>query len=230
VTTDQYVTENRDVRGFDRVVLRVYNLSNELRIVQGERVALSIEAEPEILAGITTAVGAGQLIIEHDVGLLDRLGFALSTSLTRPTVRYLLAVKDLTDLDLAGIVHADADELRSSSLALRLKGAGEITIASLTTQQLHVDLQGVGRIELSGQVKEQRVAIQGPGSYQARNLKSERASLKLKGIGRASVWAVEELEIKVRGLGQVEVRGNPVIKKDISPRVPLPSPGRPLAT
>ncbi len=227
MAANQRVVEDRQVHDFDRVVLRVYNMLNEVQITQGERESLTIEARPEILAQITTTVRAGQLTIQLDGSFLDKLGFALSTSLTRPTIRYLLTVKELTSLDLGGLVNADAAELRSSKLALRLKGAGEIAIASLTVKQLSVDLDGVGRIDLSGQAEEQRVAIEGPGSYHGRNLKSQRASLRLKGIGRASVWAVDELEIKVRGLGQVEVRGDPVIRKDISPRVPLPNFGPP---
>lgn len=227
MVANQCVAEERVVNNFDRVALRVYNMLNEVQIAQGERESLTIEASPDILAQITTTVSGGRLVIEHTGTLLDRLGFALSTSFTRPMVRYLLTVKELASLELAGLVHADADELRSSRLALRLKGAGEIAIASLAAEQLVVDLEGVGRIELSGQVEEQRVTIEGPGSYHGRNLKSQRASLKLKGIGRASVWAVDELEVKVRGLGQVEVRGNPVIKKDVSPQIPVPIPGRP---
>ncbi len=221
------IAESREVYDFDRVVLRVYNMFNELRITQGEHESLTIEARPEILAQITTTVRGGQLAIRLDGSLLDKLGFALSTSFTRPTVRYLLTVKELSSMDLAGFVRANAAELQSSSLDLKLKGAGEIMIGSLTAQNLTADLQGPGRIELSGQVEEQRVTVQGPSSYQARNLKTRRTSLKLKGMGRASVWAVDDLEIQVHGLGQVEVRGNPVIRKDISPRVPLPGFGPP---
>ncbi len=227
MAANQRVAEDRQVRDFDQVVLRVYNMINEVQITQGEHESLTIEARPEILAQITTTVRGGQLTIGLDGSLLDKLGFALSTSLTRPTVRYLLTVKSLSSMDLAGFVHANAAELQSTSLTLKLKGAGEIAIGSLMAQNLITDLQGTGRIELSGQVGEQRVAIQGPSSYQARNLESRKTYLELKGIGRASVWAVDELEIKVRGLGQVEVRGSPVIRKDISPRVPLPSFGPP---
>jgi hypothetical protein len=225
MTPNQWVAEDRKVCGFDRVILRVYNMLNEVQITQGDHESLTIEASPEILAKITTTVSGGQLVIRLDGGLRHNLGLAFSTSLTRPTVRYFLAVKDLNCLDLAGFVRADAAELRSGSLGLKLKGAGEMMVGSLTAQTLAVDLEGAGRMELSGQVKEQRVAIKGPGFYQAPNLKSQRASLSLKGIGRASVWAVDELEVKVRGLGQVEVRGTPAIKKDVSPRVPLPGFG-----
>ena len=183
MTTNDRVVENREVRNFDRVVLGVHNMMNQIQITQGEHESLTIEARPEVLSKITTAVSGGELAIRLDGSLLDKLGFALSTSLTRPMVRYHLTVKNLTCLDLTGFVHANAAELRAGSLSLKLKGAGEITIGSLAAQHVAAALQGAGRIELGGQVEEQDVAIQGPGLYQALNLKSRRACVSLKGLG-----------------------------------------------
>ena len=214
--------ESREVGILDRVVLSVHNIMNQMQITQGEHESLTIEARPEVLSKITTAVSGGELAIRLDGSLLDRMGFALSTSLTRPIVRYHLTVKSLASLDLTGFVHVDAAELHTGSLSLKLKGAGEIIIGSLTAQHVAATLQGAGRIELSGQVEEQDVAIQGPGLYQALDLKSRRARVSLKGLGRARAWAVDELKVKVRGLGRIEVRGTPVTKEDISPRAPLP--------
>jgi hypothetical protein len=88
-----------------------------------------------------------------------------------------------------------------------------------------VDLQGVGKIELGGQVDEQRVSVNGPGRYKAHNLKSRSARVSLKGLGRADIWAVDHLDVKVRGLGHVGVRGVPKIRKDVAPRVPSPTFG-----
>lgn len=234
MTTNDRTVENREVRDFERVVLSVDNMMNQVQITQGKHESLTIEARPEVLAKIATTVKGRVLSIRLQGSLLDKLGFALATSLTRPIVRYHLMVKDLSSLELVGLVHANAAQLRVGSLSLKLRGAGEIAIASLTAQHLTAHLHGVGRIELSGQVEEQDVAIQGPGSYQALDLESQRARVSLKGIGRAGVWVVDELDLKVRGLGQVEVRGTPEIRQDILPRAPLPrfghlpSPGRAL--
>ena len=227
MTANDCVVESREVGDFAKVVLRVYNMVNQVQITQGEQESLTIEAQPEILSKIKTAVRGGTLVIWQDGSWLDKLASALTTSLTRPTVRYYLTVMDLACLELAGFVHANAAELRADRLSLKLKGAGEVVIGSLTANRLAADLEGAGRIELAGQVQEQQVAIQGPGFYEAVDLKSQRARVGLKGLGRASVWAVDSLEIKVRGLGHVDVRGTPAIRKDILPRAPLPGFGQP---
>ena len=227
MTTSDRIVENREVRDFDRVVLSVHNMMNQVQITQGEDEALTIEARKEVLSKITTTVRGPELAIRLEGSLLDKLGFALATSLTRPVVRYCLTVTNLTYLELAGFAHADAAELRASSLSLKLKGAGGITVGSLTAQRLSVGLHGAGRIELGGQVEDQKVSIQGPGLYEALDLKSRTARVSLKGLGGAGVWATDELEVKVRGLGRVEVRGTPKIYRDISPQAPLPRFGHP---
>lgn len=222
MVANDYVTERREVCGFDRVVLRVYNIMNSVRISQGEHESLIIEGEADVLSKITTVVRGRVLIIQFDGSWIDKLGFALSTSLTRPTVRYHLTVKDLVCLDLIGLVQAGAAQLRASNLSLKLSGTGEVVVGSLTAQSLAVDLRGVGRIELAGQVADQRVTIEGPGHYQAANLMSRTASVSVKGIGRADIWATDSLAMRVRGMGHVGVRGMPKIKKDVSPRAPSP--------
>ena len=225
MTGKDRVVENREVGGFSRVVLSVHNMLNEIQITQGEVESLSIEARAEILPKIRTTVRGGELAVQLDGSLLDKLSFALATSLTRAVVRYHLTVKNLTCLELVGFVHADVPELRAGSLSLKFKGAGGITIGSLTARQVAAELQGACRIKLSGQVDGQDVSIGGPGLYEALDLKSRTASVSLKGMGRARVWAIDELGVKVRGLGRVEVRGRPKIQEDVSPRVPQPGFG-----
>jgi len=225
MTTSDRVAENREVSGFDRVILSVCNLMNQVEITQGDHESLTVEAPAEILPKIRIEVRGGALSIRLEGSLMDKLGFALSTSLTRPVVRYHLTVKNLAYLELVGFASANAAELRAGSLELKLKGAGGITIGSLMARQVAVELQGAGRIELSGEVAAQVVSVQGPGLYEGLDLKSRKARVSLKGLGRARVWAVDELGVKVRGLGGVEVRGAPEIKRDIRPRAPQPRLG-----
>lgn len=225
-----YVSEKREVCEFDRVIMCVNGIINLVEITQGEHESLIMKGRPDVLSKITTVVRGRVLIIRSEGSWMDKLGFALSTSFTRPAIRYTLTVKDLACLDLTGFVHARAAELRTNNLSLKLKGAGELEVCSLTAQSLAVELRGVGRIDLAGQVEEQRVTIHGPGHYKALNLKSRRARVLLEGIGSAGIWAVDRLEIKVRGLGRVGVRGTPKIRKDIAPRAPLPRFGNLWAT
>ena len=225
VAAIENVSESREVCEFDRVIMYVNGIMNEVQITQGEQESLNLQGRPDTLSKITTVVRGRALIIRSGGSWVDKLGFALSTSLTRPTIRYTITVRNLASLELLGFVHANAAELRAKNLSLKLGGAGELAIGGLTAQSLDVDLRGVGRIELDGRVEDQCVSINGPGHYKAHNLKSQRARVSLKGLGRADIWAVDRLDVKVRGLGHVGVRGMPKIRKDIAPRVPSPTFG-----
>jgi len=58
--------------------------------------------------------------------------------------------------------------------------------------------------------------MSGAGSYSAPKLESRRASVDLRGAGHATVWAVEDLDVTIRGLGSVEYYGSPTVKKNVS--------------
>ena len=213
MSTDNLVTESREVSNFDRVFLRDYG---ELVITQGEEESLTIKTDRDILPKIKTEVREGRLVIKIGGHWLDKLGHALSTSLTRQWIKYNLTVKKLTGLEIAGAVRVNASDIETDRLALKLSGAGQINIKALSAEVLEVDSPGAGAINISGKVEEQRVVISGAGSYKAPKLESRRASVDLRGAGQATVWAVEDLDVAIRGLGSVEYYGTPAVKKSIS--------------
>jgi hypothetical protein len=85
------ITETRMVSGFNRVLLTAQH-TNELIITQGDREGLTIEGPANIVPRPVAEVGHGTLVIDTGGGWLDKLSDALTTSLTRPHIRYLLAV------------------------------------------------------------------------------------------------------------------------------------------
>ena len=224
MSTGNLVTESREVSNFDRVVLREYG---ELAITQGERESLTVEADQDILPRIKTEVRDGRLVIGIGGGWLDKLGDALATSLTGKRINYSLTVKKLTGLEIHGAGRVSASNIETDRLALRLGGAGQVNIEHLTAELLEVDLPGVGKIGLTGQVAEQRIVISGAGNYSAPKLESKKASVDLRGAGKATVWAVEDLDATIRGLGSVEYYGSPSVKQTVSGLGSVTSLGNP---
>lgn len=221
--------ETRHVQDFEQVSLRLENWFSEMELIQGERELLTIEASPELLSKIETTVKGCTLTIRLCAGIWERFGYALATSLTRPRVRLCLEVKDLTALSVLGAARVRAAKLESDTLALRFEGAGKIQILHLAANALVVDLGGATRIEVAGQATEQTVSIFGAGAYDARDLESKRATVRLRGMGRASVWATEDLATDVCGAGGVEVRGEPRVRRVLPARGFYQQfPGRPV--
>jgi Putative auto-transporter adhesin, head GIN domain len=220
MNTNLMVSQMRMVRDFDRVVLKAQHV-NELILTQGDREALTVHAPADILPRIESEVRQGRLVFGTGGGWLDKLGDALTTSLTRPRIRYELTVKRLAGLEVYAIASVYAASLKANSLALRFNGMGEIRIDSLDSELLEVDLPGAGKIEVAGYVAEQRVTVSGPGHYDAAKLQSHRAKVTLRGIGAITVWAVRELEVTMRGPGRVSYYGTPRIKKSLAPMASL---------
>jgi len=71
-------------------------------------------------------------------------------------------------------------------LALQFRGPCDVHIESLRAKLLELDLPGPGKVDLTGQVVEQRVSV-GMGAYSAPGLESKKAKVVLQGIGQATV-------------------------------------------
>ena len=212
----QLISQSRQVSGFDRVVLRCSAGESTLIITQGEREALTIQARPEIASRIKAEVWNGQLTITAGGGWSDRLGDMFQTSLTRPQITYWLTVNRLVDLQITGFARVRFDSLDTERLALRFSGAGGVQIGSLTAGLLEVDLRWAGQVEVAGRVTEQRVQVS-MGTYTAPKLQSRKTAVTLRGGGYATVWAVDALDLVVRGPGGVAYYGSPTVSRSLSP-------------
>jgi hypothetical protein len=184
---------------------------------QGERESLIVSGRPDVLSRLKTEVRDGKLSITLDGGWSDKLQRALSTSLTRQQIKCDLTVKNLTSLELGGLVRAHATAIQSDHLSVSVCGAGRVNLESLTAGRLDVAMRGTCQVEATGRVREQKVAIDGMGHYDAPKLESRTAIVDLNGAGRATVWAVEDLQVTSRGIGSVEYYGTPRVKKHASP-------------
>ena len=218
-TTDR-ITQSIEVGNFDRIALRVNNVENEVVIKQGQRESLTIEARPDIFARIKTEVRNGQLSIQLGGSWSDKISAALATSLTRPRIKYVVTVKNLTGLDIAGLAHVSIDNVEADRLQVRFGGLGNLSIAELNAKRLDVDvtMPGPCKVEASGRVGEQHVSLGGMGDYSAQGLDSHKATVVLKGPGgHAVVRAEDELDVSIGGPGRVEYYGHPRVTRKVSP-------------
>ncbi len=220
MNTIDRITQSIEVSNFDRIALRVVNVENEVVIKQGQRESLAIEARPEVFAKIKTEVGNGQLNIQMGGSWSDKISAAFATSLTRPRIKYVVTVKNLTGLDIAGLAHVRIDNVETDRLHVKFSGLGNLSIAGLNAKQLDVDvaMSGPCQVEVNGRVGEQHVSLSGMGDYNARGLESHKAMVALKGPGGHAVVRVEdELDVTIGGPGRVEYYGQPRVTKKVSP-------------
>jgi len=205
-------SETREISGVRSVSLRDYG---EMFITQGTPESLCVEASPELLELIETKVVNGTLEVRIDATWLSKLSHAMS-GLGQSPIVYRLTVPTLTGIHLHGAARIVVGPMKTDSLSLVLGGAGTIEASGLVADTLQADLRGAGNIEASGRATSQDVKLGGAGAYKAGDLESSRARVALSGAGEATVWAREELEATVRGLGNVRYYGPQAIRQTVT--------------
>ncbi|NIM94104.1 MAG: hypothetical protein GTO18_10390 [Anaerolineales bacterium] len=208
--------ETRDVHDFNQVVLRGSLCGAELIIEQGDRESLTIRAEPSVAHRIETGVRDRKLMIRLGGSWLERLGDLLTSDLMRPNIRCVLQVRELQGLDLYCAANVHAQSVKTDSLHITWRGAGNLVISSLETQNLEVKHSGVGMIEIAGQTEVQRVRLSGVGKYNASQLRTKQTEVRVTGSSVARVQASGALDAVVSGIGIVEYSGNPRVRTRIA--------------
>jgi len=207
VGSRRVVTSERSVSGFDRVV---FEGLGELTITQDDRESLTIEAESNVMSRITTEVRGDTLYIGWRAGV-----FGLSVVPTKP-LRYDLTMKDVRALELTGLGSLAAGEISTDRLAVTMGGGGRVVIRSLRAADLDLTLTGLGQVEVGGAVGRQSILVTGGGEYDGSDLESGVAAVTLTGVGKATVWATESLDVKLTGAGTVEYYGEPRVTQNVS--------------
>lgn len=209
----QILSEEKSVAGVTRVILREYG---QLFIEQGDEETLRMEGQDALLRMVRTDIRNGELLIDLDGGWWDRSWRALTSTVEGKPLKYYLTLKSLEGVFVTGAARVKSKRMKVKDLQVILKGAGEVILTDIEAHHLDVELPGAGIISISGTAKEQHVFLKGAGAYDAPRLETERSTVKIKGIGRASVWAKRFLDAEVDGVGQIEYYGSPEVKRSVS--------------
>lgn len=81
----------------------------------------------------------------------------------------------------------------------------------------NVQIVGEGGMlfELDGVAESLDIKITGAGNIDADELRAKDVTIKIEGVGIASVYATETLDAKIEGVGTIKYRGNPKVTKYI---------------
>ncbi len=198
------ITEERPISGVTGVDLRSFG---KVTITQGDREALTIEGSDNLVPLVQTAVSGGQLVIEmkENINIRDLN--------TENLLVFKLTVKDLTRLAVSGLGDIQMDALSTSTLKAIVSGAGKLTLNKLSAEGLDITVSGLGNVEIAGKVTQQTIEISGAGNVQNGDLECQTASVKVPGLGNATLWVTSQLTGNISGAGGVSYYGSP--KTDI---------------
>ena len=121
----------------------------------------------------------------------------------------------LTALEVNGAGHVEAAGFGGSEFSLKQQGAADVSLTALDVDKLRVEMQGSGKIKVSGRATKERMRLAGAGEYHASNLAADSVEVKLEGAGDVEVMARQKLDVRISGAGNVRYLGDPKLEKDI---------------
>ncbi len=207
---DPVTAEAPPVGPFTRVAVNGYA---ELRLEQGEREAVTIEASPRTNARVRIRSADGRLSI--DAAERRPWWSFLAGGSARPP-RITVHFRRLESLDLAGAVRVGAASIDADVLAIDASGATAVKVDALRANTLRFSGSGAVKGEFAGALADQTVSIAGAGDYRAGGLASETARISVSGAGRAVVKVAKRLDAEIAGAGSIEYIGNPAVRERVS--------------
>lgn len=105
----------------------------------------------------------------------------------------------------------------SELIAVSSRGAGEITVQDANGDNLKIESTGAASIKATGKVKSAAISSTGAGDIDASRLETEKARVTVAGAASVNVYATEQLDVSVSGVGSVSYSGNPkTVNKSVS--------------
>jgi len=100
---------------------------------------------------------------------------------------------------------------------ITINGAGTVRVAGVKNENFVIHSNGAAKIQANGETKAVEIRNSGAGLIDAHELRSSKADVNLSGAGQAEVYASEQLDVTISGVGRVTYSGQPkVINKNIS--------------
>jgi hypothetical protein len=96
-------------------------------------------------------------------------------------------------------------------------GAAEIKIADANSGDLKITSTGADSVDAAGKAKSVTISTTGAGNIDTSKLTAEKAKVEISGAATVGVYASEQLDVTVSGVGSVTYSGNPkVVNKNVS--------------
>jgi hypothetical protein len=200
------------VATFDAVELRYFG---QVRLQRGERCALEIEGDPDVVPKVRAEVRDGSLVLEIGENWLDRLTSGLLLVANWPLV-YHVTLPTLTSVAVSGTGDVSGDGWAGSPLKVRVSGQAEVALADIDVASLDVVVSGRGRVRLSGRSAAARFTISGSADVETADLATVTTEVKIAGQGNVDIRVSERLDVRIAGFGRVRYSGDPKVKQVIS--------------
>jgi len=162
-----------------------------------------VEGDDDVQRAIALVVRDGKLTIDQD-------GAWKFWRAAKPRIE--VRARELSRVSISGAADFTvATPLKVRHLVVRISGAGSARLDQLDAQQLEFVVDGAGDGTVAGLARDLKVRISGHSGFQGEDLRADRGSVAISGVGKVRVWARQDLDIAVAGVGRVDYWGTPAV-------------------
>ena len=113
------------------------------------------------------------------------------------------------DFTVSGAGSLDLADLPTRHWQVRIDGAGKVFATGISAETVDVTLRGAARATMYGTTESATVRASGSTRYRGAHLQAEAVAAEVDGAAQVHVWAVQTLNARVGGVGQLGYRGSP---------------------
>jgi hypothetical protein len=158
--------------------------------------------------------------VEADSAIMDRIQVDVSSSKLSLTMKkgsycgsdsilIYAGIGELKELTGSGDVKVKSDGLiNGTDLKMSFAGSSDVSL-NLSVANLQTNMDGVGKLNLSGQAGSHKLTTTGTSVTSAYNFISGVYDIHITGSGKASINVLNELVVKTDGSSEVSYKGNP---------------------
>lgn len=178
----------------------------ELKLTQGDKEAVRIEAD-ENLQEYFTVTNEGSKLIINTEKLRDK------NLKGKVKMKVFITFKNLKNLEIATVGSVQSEnQLAFDDLDFKNKSVGNVNL-KLTANKFNMENKSVGNVELSGKAEDATVKNNGVGSLDASDFIVQTMDIENSGVGNAAVNAQKTLKVKDSFLGKVRNKGAATARK-----------------
>jgi hypothetical protein len=198
------ITETREPGSFSAIHL---SIDADVYYTQDSIYKVEVSGQGNILNVLETKVHGDKLDI----------GFGQPVWMHKEIKIYIHS-PNITGLTLSGSGNIIAENnLKSTSMYLKISGSGKIKIPSLITGRIDVKISGSGDINVSGgATSTETINISGSGNVDMLNLLANSCEGKISGSGDILVNLTQSLDATISGSGNIKYKGTAIVNTHIS--------------
>lgn len=173
---------------------------------QGDKVALKVEADENLLEVIKTTVVGNTLKIStsEDINNSEALNIYLT-------------ITKLEDMEISGACKLTCEtKLMLDELDMECSGASDVEL-KLAATDLDLDFSGASQVDMYGSAGEVSLDLSGASDLNALEFETDKLSADISGASNARVFVKSELSVDLSGAASLKYKGEPrLVETDVS--------------